>query len=101
VIAIALAAASALFAIWTVVPRARRLGANSMVHYGTIAGYKTAAGYHAAAVAGFADPEELAKTLSQHIWTMSTFAVRKYHLVTRTIQLLVGAMVVGLAGAMI
>src|SRR5262249_29161224 len=31
-IAIALAAASALFAVWTVVPRARRLQANSMVH---------------------------------------------------------------------
>jgi hypothetical protein len=94
--AVILAAVSGLLAIWTVVPRTRRLGAASMVHYGTIAGFGSAVTYHSAAVALLADPDAVAKALTDHIWTISRSAKRKYLLVTWAIRLLVGSLVVGM-----
>src|SRR5688500_890391 len=40
-IGIGLAAVSGLLAIWAVVPRTKRLGADSMVHYGKIATFES------------------------------------------------------------
>jgi hypothetical protein len=99
--AITLAAASVLLAIWTVVPRARRLGTKAISHYGTIAAFGSAAEYRAAALAVLGEPEELAANLTQHIWVFSRAAERKYRCVTWAIRLLAGAMLVGVAGLLL
>jgi hypothetical protein len=90
-----LAALSALIAVWTVLPRARRLGAKSIVHYGTIAAFDSSTSYHAAAFKVMSDPNEFAKNLTQHIWTMSRAADHKYFLVNWGIRLLIGAVAAG------
>lgn len=93
--AIALAAFSGLLAVWAVMPRVRRLGADSMVHYGTIAKFEVPASYCAAAIATLANSNEFAKTITRHIWTLSRVAAHKYLLVIWSIRLLAGALVVG------
>jgi hypothetical protein len=100
-VAVALAAVSVLLAIWTVVPRARRLGTDAMSHYGTIAAFRSAAEYRTAALAVLAEPDELAKNLTQHIWAFSRAAARKYRYVTWAIRLLAGAMLVGAIGLLL
>ncbi len=99
--AIALAAASVLLAIWTVVPRARRLGTEAISHYGTIAAFGSAAEYRAAALAVLAEPEVLAENLTRHIWAFSRAAALKYRFVARAIWLLAGAILVGAAGLLL
>jgi drug/metabolite transporter (DMT)-like permease len=99
--AIALAAASVLSAIWTVVPRARRLRTNSITHYGTIAAFTSPASYHTVALETLTDPESLTKNLTQHIWTFSRAAARKYVLVTWAINLLAGGMLAGTIGLLL
>jgi hypothetical protein len=93
--AIALAAFSGLLAVWAVMPRTRRLGADSMVHYGTIAKFESAARYCAVSIATLADANEFAKTITRHIWTISRVAAQKYLLVIWSIRFLAGALAVG------
>jgi pycsar effector protein len=100
-VAVALTAVSGLLAIWAVVPRTRRLKARSMVHYGTIAAFETPAMYCSAAISTFTNPDDLAKALADHIWTISRSAVRKYRLVTLGIQLLVGGFCLGLVAILL
>lgn len=94
-VAITLAAASVLLAVWTVVPRARRLSIDSIAHYGTIAAFDSAASYRAAALATLADLDDLTVNLTRHIWAFSRTVMRKYTLVTWAIRLLAGAVLVG------
>lgn len=100
-VAIALGSVSVLLAIWTVVPRARWLGTDSISHYGTIAAFRSAADYRSAAVTILAEPDRLAENLSRHIWALSRAAARKYRFVTGAIQLLAGAMLVGALGLLL
>ena len=99
--AIALAAASALLAIWTVLPRARRLRINSISHYGTIAAFASPEEYCAAALTTLTDLDQLSKNITHHIWAFSRAAVRKYQLVRWAIMLLAGAMLVGTLGLLL
>lgn len=98
---VALAAASGLLAIWAVVPRTKRLRADSMVHYGTIAAFESAAAYHDAALALHADPEALSKALTGHIWIISRSARTKYLLVIWAIRLLAATLIVGLVALLL
>jgi hypothetical protein len=100
-VAILLAAASVLLAIWTVMPRARRLRVSSISHYGTIAAFSSAADYRVAALATFTVPDKLADALAGHIWTLSRIAMTKYRLVSAAIALLAGAMLVGTLGLLL
>lgn len=100
-VVIALAAASILLAIWTVVPRARRLSIGSIAHYATIAAFDSAASYRAVAVATFTDPDGLSRNLTEHIWAFSRTAMRKYLIVAWAIRLLAGAMVVGVVALLL
>lgn len=100
-VAIAFAAASVLLAIWTVLPRARRLGTDSISHYGTIAAFNSPADYLAAALTTLNDLDQLSKNITQHIWALSRAADRKYHLVRWAIVLLAGAMLVGTLGLLL
>lgn len=93
--AIALAAFSGLLAVWAVMPRTRRLGADSMVHYGTIAKFDSATSCCAVAIATLTNPNEFAKTITGHIWTISRVAEHKYLLVIWSIRFLAGALAVG------
>ena len=56
-IGLALAALSALAAVWTVVPRMRKLGADSMIHYGRIASFDTAESFAAELREPLSDPD--------------------------------------------
>lgn len=94
-IALTAAAVSGLLAVWTVVPRMKRLGATSMIHYGAIATFDSAASYHNAAVSLAEDPDGITMALTQQIWTISRSAKRKYHLVTWAIRLLVASLFAG------
>jgi hypothetical protein len=94
-LALIAAAVSGLLAIWTVVPRMKRLGANSMIHYGAIAAFDSAASYHKAAISLADDPDGVPLALTQQIWTISRSAKRKYHLVTWAIRLLVASLFAG------
>jgi hypothetical protein len=94
--ATSMAALSALVAVWTVLPRARRLGAMSLVHYGTIAGFESADQYYVAASTALTDVDDFDRNLTQHIWTMSRAAAHKYLLVGWTIRLLVTAVTIGI-----
>jgi hypothetical protein len=93
---IGLAAVSGLLAIWAVIPRARRLGADSMVHYGTIAAFESAAAYHDATLALHANSDVLAEALTKHIWIISRSARIKYMLLIWGIRLLAVSLIVGL-----
>lgn len=93
--AIALAAFSGLLAVWAVMPRLRRLGADSMMHYGTIANFEDVDTYCAAAIATLTNPDKFAKTITSHIWTISRVAAHKYHLIIWSIRFLTGALTVG------
>ncbi|MGC7102747.1 Pycsar system effector family protein [Amycolatopsis lurida] len=100
--AIALASASVLLAIWTVLPRARSLGTESISHYGTIAAFSSPAEYRTAALTTtLNDLDQLSKNLTQHIWAISRAATRKYQLVRWAIVLLAGAMLVGTLGLLL
>lgn len=98
---VALAAASILLAIWTVVPRVRYLSVDSIAHYGAIAAFDSAGSYRAAALATLADLDDLAESLTEHIWTLSRTAMRKYLLLTWAIRLLAGAMLVGVVALLL
>ncbi|MDX3194509.1 DUF5706 domain-containing protein [Streptomyces sp. MN03-5084-2B] len=100
-VAVALAAASVLLAIWTVVPRARRLGTEAISHYGTIAAFRSAAEYRVAVLTTLSEPDDLAEHLTRHIWAFSRAATRKYRFVTWAIRLLAGAMLVGATGLLL
>lgn len=100
-VAVALAAASVLLAIWTVIPRARQLGTDAISHYGTIAAFRSAAEYRIAALTTLAEPDDLAAHLTRHIWAFSRTAARKYRFVTWAIRLLAGAMLVGATGLLL
>lgn len=99
--AIALAAAGVILAIWTVLPRARRLRINSISHYGTIAAFDSPAEYCAAALATLNDVDQLSKNITQHIWAFSRAAAHKDQLVRWAIMLLAGAMLVGTLGLLL
>ncbi|MFS8096730.1 DUF5706 domain-containing protein [Lentzea alba] len=99
--ALALAAVSALAAVWTVVPRMKRLGASAMIHYGTLASFDTAEACTAAFKAKLADPDEMISVLTTQIWTLSRAADRKYKLVGTSVRLLAGALAVGLLGVLL
>src|SRR5919198_6701047 len=81
-----LAAVSALLAVWTVLPRAQRLGANSIVHYGTIAKFDSSDDYHAAACGIMVDQNLFTTDLSRHIWIMARAAALKYSFVNWAIR---------------
>jgi hypothetical protein len=98
--AIVLATVSGLLAAWTIVPRTRRLRAESLVHYGTIANFDSAERYRVAALESLAEPNEFAKTLTAHIWTISRAADRKYVLVTWAIRFLVSAAFGGIVASL-
>jgi hypothetical protein len=93
--ATAVATVSGLLAIWAVQPRARRLGADSIIHYGSIAKFESFGSYRDAAVETMGDPDGFAEALTRHIWVLSRSATRKYVLVERAITLLFIAGVVG------
>ena len=65
------------------------------MHYGTIARFDSAASYRATTVAALADPTEFTKTITEHIWTISRAADRKYLLVIWSIRFLIGALAGG------
>ncbi|WP_433203595.1 Pycsar system effector family protein [Nocardia sp. CA-107356] len=96
-ISVGLAGVSALLAVWTVLPRTRRLGANSLIHYGTIAKFASGEHYRAAVLSTLADPNAFDAALAQHVWTIARAASRKYVLVTWAIRFLAAALVVGVA----
>ncbi|MEU8899292.1 Pycsar system effector family protein [Nocardia sp. NPDC048505] len=96
-VSVALAGVSALLAVWTVLPRTRRLGANSLIHYGTIARFASAEHYRTAMLAALADPAAFDAALAHHVWTIARAATRKYVLVTWAIRFLAAALVVGVA----
>jgi hypothetical protein len=95
-VALTAAAVSGLLAVSAIVPRMKRLGADSMIHYGTIAAFGSARSYHEEAVALISDLEAASRALTQHIWIISRSAKRKYHLVTWAIRLLVGSLIAGM-----
>ncbi|MEV6827215.1 Pycsar system effector family protein [Amycolatopsis sp. NPDC051102] len=99
--AVVLGSVSVLLAIWTVIPRAKRLGIDSICHYGTIAAFRSAAEYRANVMEILATPDSLADNLTRHIWTLSRVADRKYRCVTGAIRLLAGAMLVGALGLLL
>jgi hypothetical protein len=100
-VAVALAAASVLLAIWTVLPRAQRLRTESISYYGTIAAFNSAAEFRTAALTTLSDPDQLSKNIAQHIWAFSRAAARKYRLVRWAIMLLAGSMLVGTLGLLL
>lgn len=100
-LAVILAAASVLLAIWTVMPRARGLRITSIAHYGTIAAFNSAVEYRGAALAALTDLDGMVENLSQHIWTFSRVAARKYLLVTWAIRLLASGMLAGVLGLLL
>lgn len=100
-VALALAASSTLAAVWTVVPRMKRLGANAMVHYGTVAAFGTVDEYTSAITQMLSDPAKLSGALSEQIWTLSRAAAHKYKLVGTSIRLLACALAVGLVGLLL
>lgn len=68
-----------------------------MVHYGEIATFESADSYHDAIVDLVRDENGLSRQVSQHIWTLSRSAQRKYRLVARSIHFLAGALAIGIA----
>jgi len=74
----------------------RWLGADSMIHYGTIARFESADAYRLVVLPAYGDPRNLAQIITKHIWAISRSAARKYRLLVLAIQLLVGAMILGL-----
>lgn len=95
--ATAVAALSGLFAIWTVIPRVVRLRPVSVMHYGHIASFGTAAEYLAAVQVVFSEPERLETAMVEYIWTLSQAAARKYMFVSWSIRSLILAFVFGVS----
>jgi pycsar effector protein len=100
-VTIAVASTSVLLAIWTVLPRAKRMPTDSISYYGTIVGFESAADYRAAALLALLDSDQLSTNVSQHIWAFSRAAARKYQLVRWAIMLPAGAMLIGTLGLLL
>jgi hypothetical protein len=90
------AAVSALFAVMTVAPRARRVGATSALHYDIIAAHPSVTAFHQAATAMYADRDRVDEALTTHVWTLARIARRKYTYATWSIRVAIGAFLLGL-----
>jgi hypothetical protein len=94
--AMVVAALSALFAVMTVSPRARRFGASSALHYDIIAAHPSASAFHEAATAMYADRDRIDEALTTHVWTLARIAQRKYTHAAWAIRIAIGAFFLGL-----
>ncbi|MFI6909643.1 Pycsar system effector family protein [Nonomuraea sp. NPDC050394] len=93
--ALVVAAFSALLAVVTVSPRARRLGANSAIHYGTIAAHASAEAFHQTVMTVYADAKQLDRALSTELWMLARIADRKYIYVVWAIRVWIAAFLLG------
>jgi hypothetical protein len=96
--ALLIAALSALFAVMTVAPRARRVGATSALHYDVIAAHPSASAFHGAAMTLHADRNRFDEALTNHVWTLANIAKRKYTYAAWAIRIAIGAFTLGLVG---